>query len=88
MEEGYVVGDVQFSSIKILLTKLSQMSQLRFYTKCVQSPQFLEQWVQSLMTQEHLKKIKDRGISTLDLEIHIQKPSSGNCRCLCGLTLS
>lgn len=69
MEDGLDIMGVHFSSIRIHLSSWSESSQMEFVKKCQESPVFLKRWLQSIMKEEHIKRLAEKHINTVSFVI-------------------
>ncbi|XP_052284740.1 uncharacterized protein LOC127881091 isoform X2 [Dreissena polymorpha] len=85
MEIGYDVEGVSFSSIKIKLKCLTEQSHLNLIRRSEHSLLYIKKILKTIITQEHLKKMREETIKQIDFKVLIYPPQKGEARCLCKL---
>ncbi|XP_053395373.1 uncharacterized protein LOC123523932 [Mercenaria mercenaria] len=86
MEIGFNIPDVQFSSIRINLTSMSRQSQMEFLKMCRESPMFLEKWLQHLITDKQIQRLKEKNIDKMSFQIKLCLSELEQRMCSCKLT--
>ncbi|XP_052816636.1 uncharacterized protein LOC128243121 [Mya arenaria] len=73
-EGGFKVTGINFHCIQIELQGLSRQAQIDFLQSCKTSPELLEKWLQKLLKQKHLEKLKKKKENVVQFKITIKWP--------------